>query len=807
MNTIPTNDAAEGNAYNTSDTTAPEPPAFPMGRPETRDPKVLDEHPLLRRLFPNGLGDEDQQAEMASSVEKLQRSPILITGTGCHGTPPNVVLDGRRVRRAAIKAELASVQVVVFDDLTEDQQAEVIVHANLAAGMARRLDERQKAELEHFLLERIGKRQGQRTSLAGEGSPPGKGAEWTDLVAADLKEMDPSSDATPNAIRERHLIFYSPVSPKLLKNKVNDGTITRKEAVARVREALKEPDVAAALKVAREKELPPDQVAQLPAIVAANSAIFNKVEFGNKVKRQPMPKATKEKKAEAIILDGTCEIDNFLGRRVQVEIKGDRLVLLDKGESDSDASQYRPDKPVTKSCWAIDVAAAVDCLPGELRSQVTVSEVERLDPVKCPSCGGTVWRWEGGCAKCEPADGGFAPTMNLRLPRHRIRLTTSRGDLEIVLWENIEHRMAWVPAAKAKAGIVIGHEVGHITLESNHFDDSRRALRDKVRAALVKLLEPAPATPPFADESCGSNTDSAPPEVQSDAPAEEAHNLVTPPVEAPEQAASTGVDTDSVENIALAYPEDACHSVPVSEDGTPATTAHYHCAPESQEAEPEAPAELAHTTTQAVAPSGEEVNEAPIVVMARTLTRNEAGAMADAAQSGSPLKTAVRRSKRSPTTEFRELRRLDGRTACVVAHPSRGYHGGWRTARIYESDGSLASDVLPGSLWSAARLWHTEELGLTFERYFGSPRVDVKAKSKRALVVIEGPFPRKSLPYGMTSDSRDGQLKTDWVRIGKSPLAEVYTISGARAGEAILIAHRRTGGREGWDRVAIVNDR
>ena len=47
---------------------------LPDGLPDTRNPKDLDEHPLCRRLFPDGLGTEDEKNEMIGSVSILQRT-------------------------------------------------------------------------------------------------------------------------------------------------------------------------------------------------------------------------------------------------------------------------------------------------------------------------------------------------------------------------------------------------------------------------------------------------------------------------------------------------------------------------------------------------------------------------------------------------------------------------------------------------------------------------------------------------------------------------------------------------------------
>ena len=215
--------------------------------------------------------------------------------------------------------------------------------------------------------------------------------------------MDEGLATSPNAVRERQIVFHSPVSPESLKRQVVEGTVTRKAAVAAVRRALKDPEVASLMKEAEQNEIPADQLAQHRLIVKAKGVVAAEVEAVlSKKPKAPKPKARREPVARGTVVDGVCDFDNFLGRRVRLELRGTESVMADIGASDSDASMYNPEGPTTRTCWAIDVAAAVDMLPGELRSQVTVHEVEQLEPVHCATCNGTVWRERGGCPRCDP---------------------------------------------------------------------------------------------------------------------------------------------------------------------------------------------------------------------------------------------------------------------------------------------------------------------------------------------------------------------------------------------------------------------
>lgn len=455
-----------------------------------RDPRDLDEHPLLQRLFPDRLGDEDAQVEMAGSVAHLQRSPILITGSNCGTTLPNTILDGRRVRAAALETGLATVEVRVYDDLDDDAQAELIVKANLAAGLARRYTEREKAALEHHLLQRIGKKQGQRTSVAGDGG------EWADKVANDAERLG-LHDVTPRAVRDRHLIFYSPVSSALLKDAVASGKMTRKDGVAAVREALARPGVRDALTQAKDDGLTAEVIAELPEVREARSEVFRR---SHKEHKQ---KAAKQTTATGVLIDGQVTIENFLGRVVEIAVVGDEVTLTDVGAVNPAASYDRQDAP-TKTSWRQDVLAEVDQLPAAERSKIKVIE-ERLDPVHCPTCNGTRWWSRGGCATCtpKPEGSGHAWVWDLRHPRERISFVVieTGKTVSVTYWPSIlgfsdkAHGYRNGPTLVVDTGddahvspLLRMTRLGNERGEEN-FAHSRETLGKRIYFALVKALK------------------------------------------------------------------------------------------------------------------------------------------------------------------------------------------------------------------------------------------------------------------------------------------------------------------------------
>lgn len=355
------------------------------------DPVALDEHPLARRYF--DLGTEDEALDLVESVRGRTYKRLLVTGERCSG-PSGTVLDGRRLRRAAMQAGV-QVEIEYLDDLDADQELEVILHANIAAGLARRMTERRKAELEHVLFEIHGRRQGQRTDLTSA-EIRGSGGETRQLVA---KEMGESR----NAVDDRHVIFFSPVSAELIKQHVDAGTIKRSAAAKLIRDAQQEPEIAAVLKEARATGVPFEQLSSHPVVVQAKTKVCTATEklVGKKKRKKPKPKPVMAEEAWGVLVAGEVAL-NILAKKLLVEIDGNKVHAVVVGAADSDPTVYVPLAPTTRLSWVVDVQAAVDLLPGELRAQVAVGDVEVLDPVRCPTCGGTRFYRAGGCVKCRP---------------------------------------------------------------------------------------------------------------------------------------------------------------------------------------------------------------------------------------------------------------------------------------------------------------------------------------------------------------------------------------------------------------------
>lgn len=390
---------------------------LPVGRVvDGVDPDALcDIHPLLRRLFQDlcVVDSDDAHGDLIESLEGRQYRPILVAGEGCVSAP-GMILDGRRLLRAAKAAGLL-VRVEYIDGLdTPEAEEELIIHANLSSALARFLDERMKAALEHYIATKLGSRKGERSDLTSvHGARKLKG-ETAEIIAASLREDDPTNDVSASAIRERALIFYSPIAPEILKDAVNTKKIPRRQAADMIRAAQKPPAVAAELHQVRDQSLTNVQAFNRPAIGGARNGMYAEVEKvlrgGKPPKASPRAKVLKATNAEVALVEGEGEIENFLGHRVTLTLSGSMLILKDAGEAFGDERTYRPMARTTRTSWLVDVKAALDYMPGELRSKVQVGEVEHLDPMTCPTCNGTLWRSEGAgagtCPKCVPIEGG-----------------------------------------------------------------------------------------------------------------------------------------------------------------------------------------------------------------------------------------------------------------------------------------------------------------------------------------------------------------------------------------------------------------
>ena len=409
---------------------------LPVGRPDERDPQSLDEHPLLQRLMP-GLGTDAENEELRDSLMGRQYKRVIITGTGCAETPPDTVLDGRRLRRAALAVGLP-VMVEIIDNLSYAQQIEIVVHSNLAAGMARRYDERRKAELERAVLETLGDRQGLRTDLEPPSARKEVG-ETPEIVVQRIKELHPDGydGLTSRGVRDRQRIFFDPVSPELLRDAVASGKIDRRPAADLIVKHRR--DAADALK---GSNLPYEKLAEHPAVVAARAGLFTEVQTllrGGRPKPPPPPPKPPEKtEAWCTLVDGTMAIPNIMGCKMLVQIEGEKAHIVVLGPADADPNIYVATAPTTSLTWPTDVAAVVNELPAELRAGVTVNDPELLEPVRCPKCGESRFFVGGaGCVRCQAFRVGLI--HNFEHPRTRVRIATPAGEIAIVEWHRESH--------------------------------------------------------------------------------------------------------------------------------------------------------------------------------------------------------------------------------------------------------------------------------------------------------------------------------------------------------------------------------
>ena len=354
------------------------------------DPRSLTPHPLSTSLF--GLGSEEEQEELAASLEaEGVRRPLTVTDETC-AAGANHVLGGCRRRAAAVRAGLPLVPVRRLYGLSAAEEEAAIIGENLADQLGRRLLESRRASLEHTFLEKRRLGQGHRSDLdTSADASGGRGGDTRDRVAQEL-------GVPRNALADRATIFFSPVTPDRIKQAVDAGTLVRSEAARLVRAALRESDVAAALKEGRDAGLPFDRIALLPPVAAAKAQILGQL-TGRLREGPKKAMGLVINEAQGVLVDGACEV-NYLRRRTRIELKEGKVRIVNVGRGDEDPATFICDAPTTRSSWVVDVRAAVAKLPAELREGVSVGDVEILDPVRCPTCGGTRFYRVGGCVTC-----------------------------------------------------------------------------------------------------------------------------------------------------------------------------------------------------------------------------------------------------------------------------------------------------------------------------------------------------------------------------------------------------------------------
>jgi|GEM_PF-5261433 len=213
-------------------------PALPTDEPTTwstglewLDPGTLNEHRLWHEL----LGFEPTQAEedFADSVRHCKvLHPIIVTGPGC-ASGVDVILDGHRRRRAAMDAGISRVPVVRCTDLTAEAEEAIILRAALSSAHTRKLKPSQLAALEDRLFKLYARTPGFRSDIAtsvGNNGGSTLHGDTLDLVAK-------ASGQSRNGLANRRKVFASPVSPPLLREAVDSGTLSLSAAAGLVRAA------------------------------------------------------------------------------------------------------------------------------------------------------------------------------------------------------------------------------------------------------------------------------------------------------------------------------------------------------------------------------------------------------------------------------------------------------------------------------------------------------------------------------------------------------------------------------------------
>jgi hypothetical protein len=393
-------------------------------------PTALTSHPFALAQFP--LGAEADDVELIESVrEHGVLRPVTVTGERC-ASPPGVVLNGNRRRRAAIAAGIAAIPVRVLDDLGAIDEERIVLAENLADQQGRRLTESQRAAIENELAKRLSKGQGYRSDICTSAGSSG-GVDTRDSVAAVV-------GATRNSVADRKTIFSSPVSPNVLKQAVDAGKITRTRAATIVREAERIPGVAAV-----------DADADRRSAVIENAKVWVerqlKAASAGKVnaRKEKHARTSHPKKAELDLR--SCPTEVLLsGRRLRVELHGERLHVEDAGpaylEQQSESAFGWPPKAhlvaLTATNWIHAVHRAVAFFPDDLRADISIREPVWLPREECPGCAGTVFsRDEHACIVCNPGERRIQ-VVNLRSPREQIVVGVNHpaasAELAITYW-------------------------------------------------------------------------------------------------------------------------------------------------------------------------------------------------------------------------------------------------------------------------------------------------------------------------------------------------------------------------------------
>jgi ParB-like chromosome segregation protein Spo0J len=147
----------------------------------------------------------------------------VVCGNGC-SHPKGTILAGHR-RVAALRAlGITEAAAMVHDDLSADEELDILLGDNLATSRARELSQLQRYRIEEAQREILARRAGQRTDLSG-----GAKGETAALIAK--KTGQPA-----NAVRNRQKVFGSAASPPDLQVAVDSGKVSLTAGAKMVRE-------------------------------------------------------------------------------------------------------------------------------------------------------------------------------------------------------------------------------------------------------------------------------------------------------------------------------------------------------------------------------------------------------------------------------------------------------------------------------------------------------------------------------------------------------------------------------------------
>lgn len=194
------------------------------------DPGALANHPYWREVL--GAEGPDIEDELRASVRDTGAThPLIVTGVDC-ASPPGTILDGHRRRQALLDARVALVPVITRTDLTAEAEQVVILKSALASQQTRKLSQSQRAKLEGCLRDVYSQGRGFRSDLATS-----VGTNASSRRADALALVADASGETRNSVADRAKVFSSPVTPSVLQDAVDAGSISLTRAAALVRDA------------------------------------------------------------------------------------------------------------------------------------------------------------------------------------------------------------------------------------------------------------------------------------------------------------------------------------------------------------------------------------------------------------------------------------------------------------------------------------------------------------------------------------------------------------------------------------------